>query len=68
VLDWYYAMGTYWGSGGVAPRIIDLGTGWGWVVGFAPRPLCPQGGSLWCPFGGGAGPGAVLGAVGEEDS
>jgi hypothetical protein len=24
----HHAMKTYWGSGGIAPRIIDLGTRW----------------------------------------
>jgi hypothetical protein len=36
-------MGAYWRSGGVPPRhILDLGTGWGWVVVLAPRSLCPR--------------------------
>jgi hypothetical protein len=30
---------TYWGSGGIAPRILDLGTGWNWVVSFTLLPL-----------------------------
>jgi hypothetical protein len=34
---------TYWGSGGIAPRILDLGTRWRWVVNFTPQPLYPQG-------------------------
>jgi hypothetical protein len=24
----HHAMKTYWGSGGIAPRILDLGTSW----------------------------------------
>jgi len=24
----YHAMNTYWGSGGIAPRILDFGTRW----------------------------------------
>jgi len=24
----HYAMKSYWGSGGIAPRILDLGTKW----------------------------------------
>jgi hypothetical protein len=24
----HHAMKTYWGIGGIAPRILDLGTGW----------------------------------------
>jgi len=51
-LTGYCAMGTCWGSGSVAPCILDLGTGWGWVVGFIPWPLCPQGGSMWCSLSG----------------
>jgi hypothetical protein len=35
-------MKTYWGSGGIAPRILDLGTRWKWVVSFTPRPLYQQ--------------------------
>jgi hypothetical protein len=35
-------MEEYWGSGGIAPRILDLGTRWRWVVSFTPRPLYPQ--------------------------
>jgi hypothetical protein len=39
------AMKTNWGSGDLAPRILDLGTRWRWVVSFTPRPLYPQGNS-----------------------
>jgi len=28
-----------WGSGGIAPRILYLGTGWTWLVSFILRPL-----------------------------
>jgi hypothetical protein len=35
-------MKTYWGSGGIAPRILDLVTSWMWVVSFTHRPLYPQ--------------------------
>jgi len=38
----YHAMKTYFGSGGIAPR-IHLGTRWRWVVSFKPRPLYLQG-------------------------
>jgi hypothetical protein len=31
------------GSGGIALRILDLGTRWRWVVSFTPRPLYNQG-------------------------
>jgi hypothetical protein len=30
------------GSGGIAPRILDLGTRWRWMVNFTARPLYPQ--------------------------
>jgi hypothetical protein len=30
------------GSGGIAPRILDIGTRWRWVVSFTLRPLYPQ--------------------------
>jgi hypothetical protein len=43
-------MKTYWGSGCIAPRILDLGTGWRWVVSFTPRPLHPQEKSPWYPL------------------
>jgi hypothetical protein len=37
----HQAMKRYWASGGIAPRILDLGTRWRWVVSFTPRPLYP---------------------------
>jgi hypothetical protein len=40
----------YWGSGGIGPRILDLGTRWRWVVSFTPQPLYPQGKSLRYPL------------------
>jgi hypothetical protein len=43
-------MKTFWGSGCIAPRILDLGTRWRWVVSFTPRPLYPQGKSHWYPL------------------
>jgi hypothetical protein len=36
-------MKTYWESGGVASRLLNLGTRWKRVVSFTPRPLWPQG-------------------------
>jgi hypothetical protein len=36
-------MKAYWGSGGIAPRILYLGTRWRWMVSFTPRPLYSQG-------------------------
>jgi len=43
-------MTTYWRSGGIAPRILDIGTRWRWVVSFRPRPLHPQGKNPWYSF------------------
>jgi hypothetical protein len=40
-------MKTYWGSGGIAPSIFDLGTRWRCVVNFTPQPLYPHGKSPW---------------------
>jgi hypothetical protein len=38
------------GSEGIAPRIIDLGTRWRWVVSFTPRSFDPQGERAWYPL------------------
>jgi hypothetical protein len=35
------------GGGVIAPRIVDLGTRWRWVVSFTPQPLYPQVKSSW---------------------
>jgi hypothetical protein len=43
-------MKTYYGSGGIAPRILDLGNRWRWVVSFMPRPLYPKGKSPPVPI------------------
>jgi hypothetical protein len=40
----------YWGSGGIAPGIVDLGTRWRSVVSFTLRPLYLQGKSPWYPL------------------
>jgi hypothetical protein len=37
-------------SGGIAPRILCLGTIWKWVVSFTPRPLYSHGKSPWYPL------------------
>jgi hypothetical protein len=37
-------------SGGSAPRILDFGIIWRWVVSFTPRLLYPQGKSPWYPL------------------
>jgi hypothetical protein len=42
-------MKTYWGSGGIAPRIINLDNSTG-AVSFTHRPLYPQGKSRWYPL------------------
>jgi hypothetical protein len=44
-------MKVYCGGGSIAPRILDLGTSWRWVVRFTPRPLCSQRKSPWYPLG-----------------
>jgi hypothetical protein len=46
----HHAMKGCWVSGGIAPRIVDLGTRWRWVVSFTTRPLNPQGKNPWCPL------------------
>jgi hypothetical protein len=43
-------MRAYGGSGGIAPLIPDLGTGWRCVVSFTHRPLYSQGNSPWYPL------------------
>jgi len=40
-------MKAYWWSGGIAPRILDLGSRWRWVVSFTSRPLYPQTNCPW---------------------
>jgi len=44
------AMKTYSGSGGTAPRILNLGTEWRLVVRLTARSLCPRGKGLSYPF------------------
>jgi len=59
-------MKTYW-SGGIVPRILDLGTRWMWVVSFTPRPLYPKGKSPCYPlFRRLGGPHSRSGTVGNE--
>jgi hypothetical protein len=38
----HHVMNSYCGTGGIAPRILDIGTRWRWVVSFTPR-LYPPG-------------------------
>jgi hypothetical protein len=40
-------MKTYWGSGGIDPSILSLGTSWRFLVSFTPRPLYLRGKSPW---------------------
>jgi hypothetical protein len=35
-------MKTYWRSEDIAPRILDLGTRWWWVVSYTPRERAPD--------------------------
>jgi hypothetical protein len=42
----HHTMKTYWGNGGTAARIINLGTRCRRVVSFTPRPLYPLGKEL----------------------
>jgi hypothetical protein len=46
----HHAMKTYCGSGGIALRILDLGTRWRRVVSYTPRLLCPRGKNFWYPM------------------
>jgi len=39
----HHTMETYWGSGSIAPHILNLGTRWRWVVSSIPRLLYSQG-------------------------
>jgi hypothetical protein len=45
-------MKACWESGGIAPRILDLGTRFKWMVRFTPRPgrFTSQGKSSWYPL------------------
>jgi hypothetical protein len=43
-------MKAYWGSGGIAQRILDLGIRRRWVVSFTSRPLYPHRKSPWYPL------------------
>jgi len=57
-------MKTYWGRGSIAPRILDLGTRWRWLVRFTPGGFTPRGrapGTHW--IRGWVGPRAGLDAV-----
>jgi hypothetical protein len=43
-------MKAYWGSRGIAPCILDLGTRWRCVISFMPQLLYYQGKSPWYPM------------------
>jgi hypothetical protein len=63
----HHAMKAYWESGGIAPRILNLGTRWRWVVSFTTRPFYLQGKSPWYPLDRGlGGPQSRSGGGGEE--
>jgi len=49
-LSKHHTMKTYWGSGGIAPHILDLGISWKWVVSFTPWPLLLPGKDPWYPL------------------
>jgi len=38
----HHAMQTCWGSGGIAPCILDLSSRWRWMVKFTPQQLYSQ--------------------------
>jgi len=38
----YHATKTYWDSGGIASRILNLDTKWWWAVSFTPWLLYPR--------------------------
>jgi hypothetical protein len=60
-------MKAYWGSEGMAPRVLDLGTRWRCVISFTSRSLYPQGKSSWYPWDRRpAGPQSRPGRCGEE--
>jgi hypothetical protein len=67
LLTEHHAMKAYYGSEGIAPRILDLGTWWRWMVSSMPRPLYPQGKSPWYPLDRRlGGPQSLSGRGGEE--
>jgi len=43
----HHATKAYWERGGKAPRILDLGIRWRYVVSLTPRLLYTQGNSPW---------------------
>jgi hypothetical protein len=68
-LTQHHAMKAYWGSGGIAPFILDLGTRWRWVVSFTFRSLYHQGKGPWYPLDRRlGGPQSWSGRGGEEEN
>jgi hypothetical protein len=62
-------MKAYWGSGGIDPHILNLGTRWRCLVSFTPRSLYPQGKSPWYPLDRRLdGPQSRSGRGGEEEN
>jgi hypothetical protein len=60
-------MKAYWGSEGIAPRILNFGTRWSRAVSFTPRPLYTQGNSPLYPLDRRlGGPQSRFGRGGEE--
>jgi hypothetical protein len=49
-LNEHHTIKAYWGSGSIAPRILDLGTRCRWVVSFKLRPFYPQRKRPWYPL------------------
>jgi len=35
-------MKAYWGSGSIAPHILEFGSGYRWAASFTPMPLYPR--------------------------
>jgi hypothetical protein len=46
----HHAMKAYWGSGGVAPCILNFRTTCRWVISFTPQPLYTQGKNTQYPL------------------
>jgi hypothetical protein len=46
----HLAIKSYWRSGGIAPRLLNLSTRRRLVVSFTPRQLYPQGKNPWYPL------------------
>jgi hypothetical protein len=67
-LTGHHAKKAYWGSEGIAPRNLDFGVRWRWLVNFTPLLLYPQGKSPWYPLNRRlGGPQSRSGRGGEEE-